>query len=177
MRKIIISIFVALTAFLLSSCQNAELEQMHEEHMEEMQEHAAGEGEHEHEEIPVTFGPGESPHAHSAAAHGVDLARFEHAQDIARNPADVPLAVQRDVPETVKISLTAKEVLAPLAPGIRYLYWTFDGTVPGPFLRVREGDTIELALTNHNSSIHNHSIDLHAVTGPGGGAVLTHVEP
>ncbi|MBI1969864.1 multicopper oxidase domain-containing protein, partial [Candidatus Woesearchaeota archaeon] len=50
-------------------------------------------------------------------------------------------------------------------------------TVPGPFLRVREGDTVELTLTNHNSSIHNHSIDLHAVTGPGGGAVLTHVEP
>ena len=56
-------------------------------------------------------------------------------------------------------------------------YWTFDGTVPGPFLRIREGDAVELTLTNDASSLHMHSIDLHAVTGPGGGAVATDVQP
>src|SRR3990167_1070634 len=56
-------------------------------------------------------------------------------------------------------------------------YWTYNNQVPGPMLRVREGDTIELTLTNHPSSLHPHNIDLHAVTGPGGGAVLTNVKP
>jgi hypothetical protein len=56
-----------------------------------------------------------------------------------------------------------------MAPGIIFNYWTFNGTVPGPFLRVREGDMVELTLKNDRSSLHIHNIDLHAVNGPGGG--------
>jgi nitrite reductase (NO-forming) len=44
-------------------------------------------------------------------------------------------------------------------------------------LRIREGDTVEMTIENDKSSLHDHSIDLHAVNGPGGGATLTHVAP
>ncbi len=75
------------------------------------------------------------------------------------------------------MELTTKEVIADIAPGVTLNYWTFNGTVPGPFLRAREGDTIELTLKNDKTSLHTHNIDLHAVNGPGGGAVATNVEP
>src|SRR3989304_3294108 len=48
---------------------------------------------------------------------------------------------------------------------------------PGPMLRVRVGDTLEVHLTNETSSSFSHSIDLHAVNGPGGGAVFTQTTP
>ncbi|MHB8606211.1 MAG: multicopper oxidase domain-containing protein [Thermoplasmatota archaeon] len=77
----------------------------------------------------------------------------------------------------VRITLVAKEVPALLADGVGYDFWTFGGTVPGPMLRVREGDTVNLTLTNDAASEHVHSIDLHAVTGPGGGAKVMQVNP
>jgi nitrite reductase (NO-forming) len=70
-----------------------------------------------------------------------------------------------------------KELEARLDEGVGYTYWTFDGSVPGPFLRVREGDTVELTLKNPTGSTVPHTIDLHAVNGPGGGATLTNVSP
>src|SRR3989344_1543663 len=103
--------------------------------------------------------------------------RFERVADIARNPADIPLPIARKEPANVEINITAKEVVAEMAPGVLFNYWTFGGTVPGPFLRVREGDTVMLTLHNDPTSLHHHSIDLHAVTGPGGGAAATIVAP
>lgn len=102
---------------------------------------------------------------------------FEHVEDIGADPNMVPPPITRDWSETVKISLTAQEVIAEVADGIYFNYWTFNKQVPGPMLRVREGDTIEMTLTNHPSSLHAHNIDLHAVTGPGGGATLSRVNP
>lgn len=102
---------------------------------------------------------------------------FERVEDIARDPSDVPPPIDRTEPATVEIALTTKEVNAEMAPGVLVNYWTFDGTVPGPMLRVREGDTVVLTLTNDKTSLHPHSIDLHAVTGPGGGAAVTIVDP
>lgn len=102
---------------------------------------------------------------------------FERVKDIARDPNDVPPPLNRTEPTHVEITMTAKEVIAEMAPGVTFNYWTFDGTVPGPFLRVREGDTVSLTLRNDPTSLHHHSIDLHAVTGPGGGAAATIVEP
>lgn len=100
-----------------------------------------------------------------------DFSKFERVTDIARNPTDVPASTNVD------IHLTAKEVVGQMADGVTFNYWTFDGTVPGPMLRVREGDTVTLTLTNDATSLHHHSIDLHAVTGPGGGAAATIVAP
>jgi nitrite reductase (NO-forming) len=70
-----------------------------------------------------------------------------------------------------------KEVTKRLADGVEYTFWTFGGEVPGKFIRVREGDVVELHLNNHPSSKLPHNIDLHAVTGPGGGAASTFTAP
>lgn len=102
---------------------------------------------------------------------------FERVDDIARDPNDVPPPIDRTEPAIVDLELTAKEVVAEMAPGVFFNYWTYDGTVPGPMLRVREGDTIQLTLKNDPTSLHHHNIDLHAVTGPGGGATITNVAP
>jgi nitrite reductase (NO-forming) len=99
------------------------------------------------------------------------------AVNIVKNPADLPAPIARTAPEKVMVHLTTKEVTGQLDDGTTYRYWTFDGTVPGPMVRVRVGDTVELHLTNDPSSTLPHSIDLHAVTGPGGGAVATQVLP
>src|SRR5690606_8583122 len=82
-----------------------------------------------------------------------------------------------DEPVVVEIELVAKEVVAEMAPGVYFNYWTFGGQVPGPMLRARVGDTVKLTLTNDASSLHHHNIDLHAATGPGGGASVTNVAP
>lgn len=126
-----------------------------------------------------TYGPADGPslplkNIFSFFAH---LDQYERIADIARSPLDVPPVIERSTEEVVKIDLTAKEVIAEIAPGIKLNYWTFDGTVPGPMLRVREGDTVKLTLHNDPTSLHMHSIDLHAVTGPGGGATVTDVMP
>lgn len=102
---------------------------------------------------------------------------FERVENIARDPNDVPPPTGRTEPSFVKLELTAKEVIAEIAPGVYMNYWTYDGTVPGPFFRVREGDTVELTLHNDPTSLHHHNIDLHAVTGPGGGAAASMVAP
>lgn len=102
---------------------------------------------------------------------------FEHVADISRDPRDVPPAITRREPEHVYLELTAKEVIAEMAPGVTFNYWTYGGKVPGPMFRVREGDTVTLTLHNDPTSLHHHNIDLHAVTGPGGGADVTMVAP
>lgn len=104
--------------------------------------------------------------------------RFEKVADIGANPGSVPEKPQApDADGIVRISLTAQEVISEVSSGIYFNYWTYNKQVPGPMLRIREGDTVELTLTNDPSSLHDHSIDLHAVTGPGGGASATHVAP
>lgn len=104
--------------------------------------------------------------------------RFEKIIDIGADPNTVPKQpIKPDEDGVVRIELRAKEVLAEVAPGIWFNYWTYNGQVPGPMLKVKEGDTVEISLTNDPSSLHDHNIDLHAVTGPGGGASLTHTSP
>ena len=77
----------------------------------------------------------------------------------------------------VPVEIEAREVIGYLDDGAAYSYWTFGGTVPGPMIRVRQGDTVELTFKNAADSRAVHSIDLHAVTGPGGGAQVTQVLP
>ncbi|HSJ54971.1 MAG TPA: copper-containing nitrite reductase [Anaerolineae bacterium] len=98
-------------------------------------------------------------------------------QNLVRDPGDVPTPVGELPAQTVSVELETVELVGRLADGATYSFWTFDGTVPGPFLRVREGDTVELTLRNLDDSLMIHSIDLHAVTGPGGGAEVTQVPP
>ena len=97
--------------------------------------------------------------------------------DIAHDPAGVPPPIGNRAPTTVRVDLETVELEGQLADGTTYGYWTFDGTVPGPMLRARVGDTVEVHLKNSPESSMVHSIDFHAVRGPGGGAVATQVEP
>lgn len=138
----------------------------------------------------------------------------------------LPPPITRTGSQTAVFELETREIEAELAPGVTYEYWTYNGTVPGPFLRVREGDTVEIHLSHrHGGDTHaleinpfaaapalahggedessghdmdgheasnpekeakteedqsghaTHSIDLHAVEGPGGGSVLMQVAP
>lgn len=125
------------------------------------------------------YGPGAGP-----AISWSNLMNFfrkapgmEKVADIAKNPTDLSSPATEYSNGRVKIELETREVIGQIADGVTFNYWTFNGTVPGPFYRVREGDLVEFTLKNHPSSVHDHNIDLHAVTGPGGGATVTNVGP
>jgi copper-containing nitrite reductase len=96
---------------------------------------------------------------------------------LARDPADLPGPLMPRSPTTVRIDLEAVEIVGRLDEDTTYPYWTFNGHVPGPFIRVRVGDTIEVHLKNQPTNRMIHSVDFHAVTGPGGGAILTQTPP
>ena len=104
------------------------------------------------------------------AARGVVAARLS-------SPPSVPLPITRDYATKVVVRLRVVEVEGELAPGVKYNYWTFGGTVPGSFIRVREGDQVEIHLTNDMHDQMPHNIDIHAVSGPGSGAKLTMTLP
>lgn len=92
-------------------------------------------------------------------------------------PPLVPPPITRKTPAHVVVNLTVEEIEREIAPGTRYTFWTFGGSVPGQMIRVREGDTVELNLQNLHDNKLPHNIDLHAVTGPGGGAEQTLIAP
>ncbi len=89
----------------------------------------------------------------------------------------VPPAITRTTSAHVVVNLETKEVVNRMADGVDYTFWTFGGSVPGKFIRIREGDEVEFHLSNHPSSKMPHNIDLHAVTGPGGGAAASFTAP
>jgi nitrite reductase (NO-forming) len=89
----------------------------------------------------------------------------------------VPGAVGRRTPAHVIVDLEVREVVKHLASGVDYTFWTFGGSVPGLFVRVRVGDLVEIRLHNHPTSKLPHNIDMHAVIGPGGGAASTITAP
>ncbi len=89
----------------------------------------------------------------------------------------VPPPITRDYSAHVIVNLETIEKVGQMSDGVKYTYWTFGGSVPGSFIRVREGDEIEFHLNNHPSSKMPHNIDLHAVTGPGGGAASSFTAP
>lgn len=83
----------------------------------------------------------------------------------------------RRAPAKVVVKIEVREVVKEIADGAQYTFWTFGGSVPGPMIRVRRGDVVELHLQNHPDNSMPHNIDLHAVTGPGGGATSTFTAP
>jgi len=106
-----------------------------------------------------------------------EAAQQSEIASVVRDPIDLPAPLEARGPENIRYDIEAVELEGQLADGTTYTYWTFDSKVPGPFLRVRAGDTVEIHLKNREDSTMAHSIDLHAVTGPGGGAAVTQVAP
>ena len=98
-------------------------------------------------------------------------------QAILTSPPHVPAPIKRKYAARVVVNLEVREVVGRLADGVEYTFWTYGGSVPGSFIRIREGDVVEFHLNNHPSSKIPHNIDLHAVTGPGGGAASTFTAP
>ncbi len=89
----------------------------------------------------------------------------------------VPPPITRPEAAKVVVELTVEEVTKPISDGVDYTFWTFGGDVPGQFIRIRQGDTVEFHLQNDPKSKMPHNIDLHAVTGPGGGAASSFTAP
>jgi nitrite reductase (NO-forming) len=96
---------------------------------------------------------------------------------VAANPTAIPPPIDRDAPETVSVELTTREQVAEIEPGVTYTTMTFDGRIPGPMIRARLGDWIEMTVTNDDANSMPHNVDLHAVRGPGGGAEASTVAP
>ena len=119
----------------------------------------------------ATPGGGAGTRLYSANPTHSDMA------DISQNPANVPPAITRREPATVRLEFETIEIEAHLDANSTYRFWTFNGKIPGPFARVRVGDTVEVYLKNHEDNWYAHNIDLHAVTGPGGGAALAQPGP
>jgi len=101
----------------------------------------------------------------------------EPVNAVLTSPPEVPPPTNRKHPAKVIVELEVIEVDREIAEGVTYTFWTFGGTVPGSFIRVRQGDTVEFHLKNHPDSKMPHNIDLHGVTGPGGGAASSFTAP
>ncbi len=111
-----------------------------------------------------------------ATAGGPAAVESTEAAVLSQAPA-VPPAIKRRQPAKVVVNLDVKEITRRLADGVDYPFWTFGGDVPGKFIRIREGDEVEFHLHNDPNNKMPHNIDLHAVTGPGGGAVSSFTAP
>lgn len=97
------------------------------------------------------------------------------APDRSKSPTDIPAAPSSA--DRVVITLVTQELVGQLADGVTYTYWTFNGTVPGPFIRLREGQVVEMHIKNLANSSMTHSIDSHAVLGTGGGSIYSQTPP
>jgi nitrite reductase (NO-forming) len=134
-------------------------------------------GEKGHGAAPAAAPSAPAPAAATAAdphhAHAAESGTPEAPVDVVRDPSDLPAPVGARGPRRITVDLETVEVTGRLADGASYHYWTFNRKVPGPFVRVRVGDTVEVKLFNAADSGERHSVDFHAVTGPGGGAQAT----
>lgn len=93
------------------------------------------------------------------------------------SPPFVPKSTKDRKATKLRVDMEILELEGELVDGVQYMFWTFGGTVPGSFIRAKIGDEIEFHLKNHPDNKLPHNIDLHAVTGPGGGAESSFVAP
>src|SRR3546814_14818322 len=98
------------------------------------------------------------------AAEPYDADALNALQTIVLDASALPEPITRDHAEYVKVELESVERVARLDDGTAFTYWTFNGKVPGPFVRVRVGDTVEVTMKNAADSMMLHSVDFHAVT-------------
>jgi len=128
---------------------------------------------------PVETASGNAQLADTGGSAGGDFGapQGDPIQAVLTSAPDVPSPVNRDYPAKVIVDMEVRELDMEISEGVTYTFWTFGGTVPGNFIRIRQGDTVEFHLKNHPDSKMPHNIDLHAVTGPGGGATSSFTAP
>ena len=121
---------------------------------------------------------GSEPEKKTTSVPATDIVA-EGEQEMAEltSPPYVPKPVGTRPAKKLKVDLEIIEKEGEIMDGTKYLFWTFGGTVPGSFIRTRVGDEVEFTLKNHQDNKLPHNIDLHAVTGPGGGAAASLVAP
>ncbi len=107
----------------------------------------------------------------------VEPAKPVDAKRVAADPTRIPPPIHRSSSRHHDIVLETRELTAEIEPGVTFKYMTFEGQVPGPMIRVRQGDTVRLTLKNPTSNMMVHNVDLHAVYGTGGGNVATTAAP
>lgn len=107
----------------------------------------------------------------------IDISALPTIEAVFGVPPNAAPPVDRDGPAKVVVNLEVIEKTMEIADGANYTYWTFGGTVPGPMIRIRRGDYVEFNLLNHPDNTMPHNIDLHAVTGAGGGAASSFTAP
>lgn len=96
---------------------------------------------------------------------------------VAADPRDIPPPINRNRPVTHDITLESRDVVCEIEPGVEFMYMTYGGQVPGPMIRVRQGDSINLTFRNNSQNTLLHNVDFHAVYGTGGGAPATLCPP
>ena len=111
------------------------------------------------------------------AAGALGAVQGEPIEAVLTTAPQVPPPTGRDHAAKVVVHLEVVEKVMPISDGVEYTFWTFGGSVPGKFIRVRQGDMVEFHLENHPDNKMPHNIDLHAVTGPGGGAASSFTAP
>ncbi|MFT5679189.1 MAG: nitrite reductase (NO-forming) [Myxococcota bacterium] len=126
---------------------------------------------------PTTTLPPESPEIGGSRAGDFGPPQGEPINAVITSAPVVPPPTGRTEPAKVIVELEVVEKVMPISDGVDYTFWTFGGDVPGKFIRIRQGDTVEFHLQNHPDSKMPHNIDLHAVTGPGGGAASSFTAP
>ncbi|WP_299332954.1 copper-containing nitrite reductase [Haloplanus sp.] len=107
----------------------------------------------------------------------VEQAPTPSVDRVAADPTDIPEPIDRDEPAEVDVTLRPEEVTAEVEPGVTFDYMTYNGQVPGPMVRVRRGDTVNLTFENPSENALPHNVDFHAAAGPGGGAEATMTAP
>lgn len=127
--------------------------------------------------LAILAATGTSALASGSHEHPAENGSAKAPLDIVRPAADLAPPIARSEPATITVKLDTVEVTGQLADGATYHYWTFNKKVPGPFVRARVGDTIQVELSNKTDSSERHSVDFHAATGPDGGAVATEAAP
>ena len=96
---------------------------------------------------------------------------------VAADPTRIPPPIHRDRAIHHEVTLEAREFRASLADGAEFVFMTWNGQIPGPMIRVRQGDTVTLTVRNAATNTRPHCIDIHAIYGSTGGCMATLVPP
>jgi len=125
----------------------------------------------------ASCGGNESP---TSSKKSIDTSTIEVSGEMKAeltSPPFVPASVGDRPAKKLIVDMEILEQEGTMTDGVKYIYWTFGGSVPGSFIRTRVGDEVEFTLKNHPDNKLPHNIDLHAVTGAGGGAASSFVAP